>query len=129
MPKRILIIEPYDSLAQLFREALQDAGYDVTLGTYEDVTAQLLERERFDCLFINLDQHRRPGLPNGLALAELADSLGVPVVMIPDDAAAEKKIREKGWLRLTKPFSPTALENLIERATQQADHTHPAQHA
>ena len=121
MTPQILIVEPYEALAEMLSLSLESMGYSSEIARTDAVDEQQLVRGRFACVFINLDQNDRNFQVGGLKIAELASTLGIPVVMIPDNDVAQRIISERGWIQIRKPFKFEALQRVMELALKHHD--------
>ena len=125
--RKILLLEPYEQLANVITQLLRELNCDVDVVISGDITDAELTMRRYDCVFINLDQNRLPSEDGGLRLAEIASDAGVPVVMIPDHLIAAQKIAANGWLQLKKPFNLGNLEAVISKAMETDRVLHPVE--
>ena len=110
---RILIAEDEAPIANLVRTALEEAGYSCSWAPDGDRAADLLEKEMFDLVLLDIM------LPqvNGYELLEYCQELDVPVIFLT--AKGELQDRVKG-LRMgaedyiTKPFELMELLARVE---------------
>jgi DNA-binding NtrC family response regulator len=116
MSKHVLLLEPYEAIANVIKDLLDQLGYQTDVLTSGTVDTNDLHRKPYHCVLINLDQNTSGWHDDGLRLATLASRSGIPVVMIPDHATAASTIEANGWLRLKKPFSIGNLQNAISLA-------------
>ena len=121
MSGRVLLVEPYEEIADVITGVLEDLNYQIDVVTSGRLTAKDLRNNGYRCVFINLDQNSSGCRNEGLRLAEIASELGVPVVLIPDHATAHATIQKNGWLSLTKPFTVEHLEQVIAAAVKRAE--------
>ena len=119
MSKRILLLEPYDVVADLIRDLLDQLDYVTDVETSGDFDEQGLRSRGYHCVLVNFDQNRTDWRDYGLRLATIAAGLGIPVVMIPDHETAAKTIEANGWLGLRKPFTIANLADALNRAVGQ----------
>ena len=115
MTKRALLVQSYDAVADLLTDVLAGLDYEADVITTGDFNEDHLRTGGYRCVFVNLDQNRPNRREHGLKLAEVAASLGVPVIMIPDHETADETIAAHGWLRLRKPFTAQSLEDTIAK--------------
>ena len=120
MDERILLIEPYNDLIEVFSCFLEELGYqfDVVNGT--DVDETNLSMNRYICVLINIDQNSGPWRECGVGLAETASRLHVPVVMIADHEVDAATVMAKGWKPVRKPFTLEKLGSAISQALHAA---------
>jgi DNA-binding response OmpR family regulator len=97
MPKRILLVEPYQDIADLLGLYLEDLGYQFDLVVHTEVDEEYLAGRSYDCILVNIDQNSESWRDAGLSHAEKASRLSVPVVMIADHALAAQVAAAKGW--------------------------------
>jgi CheY-like chemotaxis protein len=108
-----LIAEDEPMLAEAFRWALEDAGFDVLLVGTGDAAVPVIERERVDVLVTDV---RMPGQLDGWALVARARQLSpdLPVVIVsgysPDGPGLPSRSRF-----LQKPFSPEDLVSVVHQ--------------
>jgi DNA-binding response OmpR family regulator len=114
MKKRILLVEPYPELSEVMARMMTEAGYEVHCAMSAHEMRKAIETAGYHCILLNLDQNRTEDF--GLELAEEASRSGSRIVMIPDWDVDRKKIADKGWQQLTKPFSIADLQATIEQA-------------
>jgi DNA-binding NtrC family response regulator len=116
MSKRVLLLEPYDVVAAVITDLLDQLGYAADVVTSGSIDKTYLQEKSYHCVLVNLDQNRTEWQDYGLRLAQMASDLGIPVIMIPDHETAAQMIDAKGWLRISKPFTMANLQKVIERA-------------
>lgn len=116
MSKRILLLEPYDLVADLLKELLDHLDYIADVETSGEIDEHNLQSRGYVCVLINLDQNRKGWPDYGIQLANIASRLNIPVVMIPDHETAAKTIDANGWHRIEKPFTIANLSEAITRA-------------
>jgi DNA-binding response OmpR family regulator len=116
MTKHILLLEPYEAIAHVITDLLNQLGYQTDVLASGTVDTNYLLRKPYHCVLINLDQNTSGWHDYGLRLATLASRSGIPVVMIPDHTTAARTIEANGWLRLKKPFSIANLQDAITLA-------------
>jgi len=115
MRERMLLIEPYDDVADVISLYLEELGYEFDIVANAGAEAELLIGEPYECVLINVDQSNNQWRGQGVHLAETASRNHTPVVMNaerePDAATAES-----GWVPLRKPFTLEKLETAIAQA-------------
>ncbi|MBU5626938.1 response regulator transcription factor [Oscillibacter sp. MSJ-2] len=110
---RILIAEDEAPIANLVRTALEEAGYSCRWAPDGDAAADLMEKELFDLVLLDIMLPR----VNGYELLEYSQELDVPVIFLT--AKGELQDRVKG-LRMgaedyiTKPFELMELLARVE---------------
>jgi DNA-binding NtrC family response regulator len=123
MKKRVLLIEPYDVVADLLTDVLDQLDYVTDVVASGHIDEEELRAKAYRCVFINLDQKKAESRQSGLKLAAIATKLGVPVIMIPDHETADEIIAANGWLRIRKPFTIGNLEDTIAQAMRKTPAT------
>lgn len=113
----VLLFEPFKMLADMLVLSMEELGFKVDIGDSAGEGLELTSARRYACVFINLDQNSNAWHSRGLMFANKASMLGLPVVMIPDNTAAQEIIRAEGWLQVKKPLKLDDLKNVIEKAT------------
>jgi DNA-binding NtrC family response regulator len=116
VPRRILLAEPRQDVAELLGLYLEDLGYKFDLVTITDVDEEYLASNSYACVLVDLDQNSDSWRGAGLSLAEKASRLSVPVVIIADHTVAASTITAKGWKPLKKPFTAEEIQHAIFQA-------------
>lgn len=110
---KILIAEDEAPIANLVRTALDGAGYRCTWAPDGEAAADLLEKEPFDLVLLDI---MLPKI-DGYELLEYCKSLDVPVIFLTAKGSLEDRVR---GLRLgaedyiTKPFELMELQARVE---------------
>jgi DNA-binding NtrC family response regulator len=115
VPRRILLAEPRQDIAELLGLYLEDLGYKFDLVTIPD-DEEYLSGNSYACVLVDLDQNNEFWRGAGLSLAEKASRLSVPVVIIADHTVAASTITAKGWKPLKKPFTAEEIQHAIFQA-------------
>lgn len=107
--KRILIVEDDLSIANLQKDYLELEGYEVSIVTSGDEALQLLERETFDLVILDI---MLPGVDGFGVLRKLREEEDIPVLLV--SARTEELYKIKGLDLgaddyITKPFSSAEL--------------------
>jgi len=113
---RILLIEPYDEVANVIGLYLEDLGHEFDLVTDASGEGERLIKECYECVLINIDQNSNQWRDHGLRLAETASRNHTPVVMIADHELDAATANARGWSALRKPFTLEKLESAIAHA-------------
>jgi CheY-like chemotaxis protein len=94
--KKILIIEDEEALVDLYKEILEDAGYDVKFSYSGDEGAEMASKERFDLIL--LDLMLPTGSMNGTYVLSLIkgdkDKYGDPIVVVLTNLTSEVVIKD-----------------------------------
>jgi DNA-binding NtrC family response regulator len=117
--KRILVVDDQESVRLAMRAALELAGYGVVEA--EDAAEALAAMDE-PPLLIFVD-NRLPGGASGIELArEIRRRWFGPIVLMSGDPAVKQAAAEIGVaMFLAKPFRPSELMLLVERALHRAD--------
>jgi len=115
LPFRLLVVDDDPNLGESLRDVLTDKGYDVMVMTEGAGALELLAREHFDMVLVDI---RMPGL-DGAATAKLIHALrpGLPVAMITGydlDDLARRALQEGAVAILSKPLDIDRTVSLIE---------------
>lgn len=107
---RILVADDDRQLVELLRAMLDEAGFEVEVAHSGLAAADLIEREDFDLVVLDV---LMPGM-SGDALADLLHSLKphVPVLLITGDSG-DQFVRSAQLPRLRKPFSEQELVEAV----------------
>jgi len=116
MGKRVLLIEPYDHVANIIGLYLEDLGHEFDLVTEARAGGERLTEAAYDCVLINVDQNSDQWWDHGMRLGERASRLRIPVVMIADHKVDAATAAAKGCTVIRKPFTLEKLETAITRA-------------
>jgi DNA-binding NtrC family response regulator len=116
MGKRVLLIEPYDHLANIIGLCLEDLGYEFDLATNGATGGRRLSEGTYDCVLINIDQNSDEWEDQGIYLGKRASSRHIPVVMIADHKIDAATATAKGCTVVRKPFTLDKLKTAISRA-------------
>ena len=104
----ILIVDDEPAIAELIELTLQDAGYTCVTALNGDDAADLLERERFDLILLDV---MLPGV-DGFSLMEYIEPTGTPVMFITARDAVEDRVRglrAGAYDYIIKPFASSEL--------------------
>jgi DNA-binding response OmpR family regulator len=107
---RILVADDDRHLVELVRAMLDEAGFEVDVAHSGLTAADLIEREAFDLVVLDV---LMPGM-SGDALADLLHSLRphVPVLLITGDSG-DQFVRSAQLPLLRKPFSEQELVDAV----------------
>ena len=122
----ILVVEDDTDIQQLVSYNLIRAGFNVTCADTGEEALQLLERERFDAMVLDLMLPGRDGIEVCRAVREQQATRGLPVIMLTAKGEEDDIITGLGCGAddyVTKPFSPRVLIARIEAALRRAPET------
>ncbi len=107
---RILVADDDRNLVNLVRAMLDEAGHEVVVAHSGLAAAELIERENFDLVVLDV---LMPGM-SGDALADLLHSLRphVPVLLMTGDSG-DQFVRSAQLPRLRRPFSEQELVEAV----------------
>jgi two-component system, OmpR family, response regulator len=108
---RILIADDDRHLVELVRAMLDEAGDEAVVAHSGLAAADLIEREEFDLLILDV---LMPGM-SGDALADLLRQLkpDLPVLLMTGDSG-DQFVRGAGLPRLRKPFTERELVDAVD---------------
>lgn len=107
--KRILIIEDEIAIAELEKDYLELAGFEVEVETTGDVGAERALKEDFNLIILDL---MLPNLDGFEICRRIREEKNIPVIMVSAKKEDIDKIRGLGMGAddyITKPFSPSEL--------------------
>ncbi len=94
--KKILIVEDEESLVELYKEILEDAGFKVKYAYSGDEGAEMASKEKFDLIL--LDLMLPTGSMNGTYVLSLIkgdkDKYGDPIVVVLTNLTSEVVIKD-----------------------------------
>ncbi len=115
---RALVVDDAPDVTEMLSVLLEHAGYDVVMKFNAFTALEAVQSERFDVIVSDIGM---PGM-NGYQLAEAVRALpgygAIPMVAVTGFSAYDDRGRalQAGFnAHLTKPISPSALLELIER--------------
>ena len=114
----VLFVDDEPLIAMVVEDALRDAGHDVMTASDAPAAVTLLRQHprKFTAL---ISDYHMPGELNGVDLIEhtLKNYPGIPAIV----ATGRPDVIKAGWLAghgvelLTKPYTPEALVEMVER--------------
>lgn len=115
---RVLIIDDEPDVLLLCRVNLEFAGHTVIEALDGERGIQIATSEQPDLIVLDVMLPNRDGIRILEDLTDLAQTRDVPVVLLTAKAQTDDKLR--GWSAgaseyVTKPFSPVALTETVER--------------
>lgn len=115
---RVLIVDDEHTIRESCATVLRQDGYDVTVVGRGEEAEELLRRQHFEIVLLDLYMQGVPGLT--LLDTCLERSPGTLVIMMTGNPSVESSLealRRGAWDYLPKPFSATQLNLLMGRAT------------
>jgi len=119
MARRILVVDDDEMVLIALEELLRSRGYEITTASGGAEALQVMERECFDLLILDLVMPGMDGYELCKRVREVERFRSTPVMMLT--ALSGEEDRAKGEeaganLFLPKPISPQRLVSLIESA-------------
>jgi two-component system NtrC family sensor kinase len=114
---RLLVVDDEPEIAELARDFLESAGYDVAVAESGEVALELLSEARFDAVISDL---RMPGMDGAALWRELqsrAPALAARMLFVTGDTlspGADSFLAQTGCMTLDKPFSKADLLNKVQ---------------
>lgn len=115
---RVLIVDDEHTIRESCATVLRQEGYDVTVVGRGEEAAELLRRQPFEIVLLDLYMQGVPGLSLlETCLERSPDSLVIMMTGNPSVESSLEALRQGAWDYLPKPFSATQLNLLMGRAT------------
>lgn len=115
---RVLLVDDERTLRESCGSVLQMEGYRVTMVGRGDEALEMVRREVFDIILVDLYMTQVPGLEIlRAALARSRDTIVVVMTGNPSVTNSIEALRAGAWDYLPKPFSATHLQVLLGRAS------------
>jgi two-component system, OmpR family, KDP operon response regulator KdpE len=112
-PYRILVVEDEQSIGELVRDIFLQTGYRVTVAVNGDKALELLKREAFDLVTLDINL---PGLDGFTVLRRLRNFSNIPVIILSvrnSETDRIEAIQNGADDYITKPFK---VETVIDHA-------------
>ena len=107
---RILIVDDQEPVRAMLRDALVEAGYKVRTAANAAAARDALGHDTVDLALLDLVLSDE----TGLALAEHANAVGVPVILTSGDPGRLDDAGALPWPFLPKPFRLATLLSVVE---------------
>ncbi len=124
--EKVLIIEDDEDLLEIEKMQLEMAGYDVETARGASEANELLTRDVYNCILLDMNLHGSSGKDVITATRE-ADNLNynTPIIIVSGDLNIElvRDVREKINTILVKPFSSNDLMDKIKDTINKAHQT------
>lgn len=104
----VLIVEDEKAIADLIEMTLEDFGYSCIQAFDGEQAANLMEKERFDLILLDV---MLPGV-DGFSLMEYIRPTGTPVIFLTAKSSVEDRVRglrAGAYDYIVKPFAPAEL--------------------
>lgn len=106
---------------------LENAGYEAQSADSLDKALKILEKEKFDCILLDMNLHTDSGKDIILILKESPKHINysTPIIIVSGDLNIEliKEVRDKIASVLVKPFNTSDLTEKISKSINQAQVT------
>ena len=115
MGKQALVIEDHHDLANIYSQALQDAGYEIRTATSGTEALRLLQTWIPDVIVLDLHLPGASGM-NILDYTAFESKFSeTQIVIVTADAQQADALRDRATLVLVKPVSYAQLRDLTSR--------------
>jgi DNA-binding response OmpR family regulator len=114
---KVLVVDDREDICDIVGAYLKEEGHEVTVANHGVTARRALEIDRFDAVVIDVVL---PGM-SGLAVAEIADARGVPVLLISGEPKSIAELRGDGRSFLQKPFHLAELGAAVRAMLSAAD--------
>jgi two-component system response regulator (stage 0 sporulation protein F) len=105
-PAQILIIDDEPAIGQLFKDILEKNGYQVTTVTSSLEALELIARERFDLIFLDLAMPELDGSELFRRIRKVDKQVPIAIITGYPDSELLKKAKEHGpFMIMIKPFT------------------------
>jgi CheY-like chemotaxis protein len=117
MAHRILVVDDDVLVLEALKELLTSSGYEVRVATRGQEALEILDKERFDLLILDVVMPKMTGFDLCSEVRKRDDEMSaVKIIMLTAKAEARDLQSEEGCgceLYLTKPIDPGRLKELI----------------
>jgi two-component system alkaline phosphatase synthesis response regulator PhoP len=117
MAHRILVVDDDVLVLEALKELLKSSGYEVRVATRGQEALEILDKERFDLLILDVVMPKMTGFDLCSEVSKRDDEMSaVKIIMLTAKTEARDLQKEEGCgceLYLTKPIDPGRLKELI----------------
>jgi two-component system chemotaxis response regulator CheY len=118
MSKKIVIVDDSASIREVVKFTLENAGFDVLVGTDGSEAIEFFDGREIDLLITDLHMPQVNGIELIKMVRKLEDYQRVPILFLTTESQKDKKMEAKdagatGWL--IKPFVPQKLLAAISK--------------
>jgi len=118
-PAQILVIDDEPLIGQLFRDSLQQSGYQVTTASSSLEALELVAKQRFDLIFLDLVMPEIDGSELFRRIRKIDKQVPIAIITGYPDSDLLKKAREHGpFLIMSKPFTSAEILQAVHSFTQ-----------
>ena len=121
--EKVLIIEDDIDLLDIEKMQLQNAGYDVSTAQGAIDAIEILKKELFDCVLLDMNLSGSSGKDVIIATKKIENiNYNTPIIIVSGDLNIElvREVREKISSILVKPFSSSELAEKIKSTLNKA---------
>ena len=120
---RVLVVDDEEHIRDVLKEALENDGIDAETASNGKEGREILERERFDLLLLDIKMPLRDGLSLMRELRSSETSSRLPMIVITGTATHEEmaEIANHGCKCIRKPFHIKKLLAEVREGLRQAD--------
>jgi len=117
MPKKVLAVDDSRSVRKLVEFTLKDRGFEVTTAEDGQEGLELLLKEQFDAVILDINMPRLDGFELLKKIRASDATVSIPVVMLTtegQEADKEQAMMLGATAYIVKPFKPTSLLKVME---------------
>ena len=119
-PAHILVIDDEPVIGQLFRDSLEKNGYQITTMTNSLEALELVSRQRFDLIFLDLSMPELDGSELFRRIREIDKQVPIAIITGYPDSDLLKKAKEHGpFMIIIKPFDSDEILQAVHTFNQQ----------
>ena len=122
MSQKILVVDDDILVLEALRELLASSGYDVTVASRGEEALNILDKERFDLLILDVVMPKITGFDLCSEVRNRNDEMSkVKIIMLTAKTQSRNLALEKKCgcdLYLTKPIDPGKLKELIRKTLE-----------
>ena len=119
-PVHILVIDDELVIGQLFRDSLEKNGYQVTTMSSSLEALELVNRQRFDLIFLDLAMPELDGSELFRRIRKIDKQVPIAIITGYPDSELLKKAKEHGpFMIMIKPFNADEILQAVHTFNQQ----------
>jgi heterodisulfide reductase subunit A2 len=117
MGKTILVVDDEAIVRESIKDWLKDAGYDVSMADSGEQAIQLVQKQKFDFVVMDVRLPGKTGIATLQEIKSMYPALkSVVIPAYPSERLADEAKRQGAVDYLVKPVNPEDLEKLIREA-------------